>query len=95
MMYEISPKEAWRRLREGVDIVLGKDVSVIDVRPRGEFIHSHLPGSDAWICITLPIAFKNFQTNGKSKGYSLYVQWECERKPPLNFFERKVLKHTA
>jgi cysteine synthase A len=46
MIYSITAKEAWRRLKENEKISLNSGIAVIDIRSRGEFLHFHLPGSE-------------------------------------------------
>jgi cysteine synthase/rhodanese-related sulfurtransferase len=46
MAYALSPKEVWILLEKNGDVGLRKNVSIIDVRSFGEFVHFHLPGSE-------------------------------------------------
>lgn len=46
MAFAMTQKEAWIRLKEGSEVDLRKNVSIIDIRSYGEFIHFHLPGSE-------------------------------------------------
>lgn len=45
MAYPVPPQKAWAQIKEGHDVALRQGVSIIDVRPHGEFIHFRLPGS--------------------------------------------------